>query len=476
MKRSHREGGHAGSGETAAIPRLEHRIQGGGGSRQFFEVSGRYRDASIRVELPRLTAGDARRVLTAARGVRVPSLGERHALLTELARWWPGDAALEGAALITGMPVSWLMQRIQEGRGLAERFAYRQSADSVATVYAGLPPDDPCEILHVISHALLAGAPLVLKASRREPFLAADAVRWMHAMDLPPGMLQLIYADEDSRAESLLLRDLVDAIDLALGTEDSRRRPGHRQSAGGSSCAVVLDASAALAHLSRAVAAPRNSRSERNFLCVGASNAERISAALTETYASLRPGDLLDRRTTLGQCDETAVHEVAASLGAAVAAGTMRPRPRMDPGRALHPAESLRRGLVVEHGEEPPGVDPWPIMTADWPVYVSGVRRVATVEEAERAIARASAWMASRRRAVSIYGAGLGRGASLAGSLGRFAEEVHVDRSPLGVDGWLHDGMDLNAILVRRGSGIAGRREPAGWHRGPPHRGHSPPS
>jgi hypothetical protein len=401
------------------------------------------------VWLPRLDRNIVDEIKDNLRKVRVPPLEKRKELIASLRGYSPSIEKLHLACKMSGHPVSLMKEMISDSKRMLKNIAEADSRDSEKTAYVGIPANDPRESFYFIAHSLLAGAPLVLKPSAQEPVISRDVVLYLQDRGMPDGFINLVYADTGEREESRLLLELMGAVDTPIimgSTNVSERQISFKAE---HSRGLVLDADKALPYLGTAVRFPHSCLTEHNYVVVGKDNFDKVVEGLYVAYSKLKPGDLLTETTNMSRVDE----EVLKNIGAMLRIGEMNDSMRvLYPlrGREIINGDFIRKGAIVEHFREDKGVGMNPLMTVSLPVYVTGVRRVDSVEEALIDLEGARKELiggcgAEKSMALGVYG-DVDKG--LLSKLSEYAHDISVNKSPFNVDGLVHQGIDLNKRLT----------------------------
>lgn len=375
----------------------------------------------------------------------VLSQHERLNLLEALVGYVPSLDALAHASIMTGMPLSWIEQSVADGKELACSIAslgMPSSSSPAKRTFVGITPNDPREYFFFFAHFLRAGTPSIVKLSSREPALGHDLALHLHHSGLPTGFLNIIYADTSSHTESHLLKLIAEAVDLPIVMGSTKVTDRQLSFNAEHSRGVVLDADYALPHLRASVLSPLSCLAEHNYIVVGHEHFERIIEHLGKLYAGLCKGDLLNRATTQGKIEEPVLRGIAQLLELGTAVDSMHVHPPFpySPGSDA--------GLVVEHFREDPTVGPNPFMTSPLPAYVTGVRMVRSIDEACADLSLAFADIekknGARSMAIGIYGPDTNE---LVHRIAPFAYDISVNKSPILINGNIHQGIKFGEYL-----------------------------
>ena len=263
-------------------------------------------------------------------------------------------------------------------------------------------------------------------------------MRHLHHSGLPPGILNVVYADTSSGTESHLLKSIAEAVDLPVVMGSTRITDRQLSFNAEHSRGVVLDSDAAIPHLHASVVSPLSCLAEHNYIVVGEENFARFVEHLELLYSSLRTGNLLDRRTTQGKTEESVLRGITQLIELGMVVDSMR---------VLYPRSYSPAGdsaLVVEHFREDPAIGPNPFMTSALPAYVTGVRMVRSIDEAcadfSLACAEIEKKNGARSMALGIYGHDAG---ALVSRFTPFAYDISVNRSPVIIRGDIHQGINF---------------------------------
>lgn len=184
--------------------------------------------------------------------------------------------------------------------------------EAVGVVAAIVPWNAPMVLLgHKIAPALLAGCPVVLKATSEAPGEAYVVAQIADEIGLPPGVLNVLTADREV-SERLVADPRVDKVSFTGSTAAGRRiaavcaeRIGRTTlELGGKSAAVVLDdydlESAARAIADQSIGLTGQTCSALTRVIVSRDRHDELVDALAERLAGFRVGDPFDSETQMG--------------------------------------------------------------------------------------------------------------------------------------------------------------------------------
>lgn len=353
--------------------------------RETFPSLMKFSDYPEKVELPRLTKQDCHAVLTAMdEAYRIPAR-ERRRLVRSLGNYRPSQKTIEGMCLMTGMPISWVRERVYEGIQMAQQIAELDAREGLSVVVAGITPNDPREVPFFMAHFLMAGTPATIKLSSREPFLGNEMLIFLYSRGLPKGYLNIIYADSSNPDERGMFKALLESpgiVPIVMGA--AYISPNQISFYAEHSRGLVLDAAKAVPHLRPSVESPNSCLAEHNYIVVGKDNYKKVVTELRKIYSSLRPGNLLDERTTLGRIDPEVIKQAHDNIRHCIyngSAGIAGPDPRK-PSRRPITTEDVAEGLVIQNLTQPDANSPNPLTWQPLPFYVTVVTYARTVEEA----------------------------------------------------------------------------------------------
>lgn len=397
----------------------------------------------IEVLLPRLKEEDREGVKRAIRRVERIDYSERARVIGSLVNYSPSRQTLESMCRFTGMPIAWISEKIKEGIQLAVGLSKRGLEESPYNNHAfvNITPNDPREFFFFAAHTLMADIPAVIKLSSREPFLGHEVTRHLLESGMPPGYVNILYADSSSRDDSKIVKDMLNdpaAIPIVMGS--ALLSPRQISFYADHSRGLVLDAAAAIPHLATSIFSPLSCLSEHNHIVVGRENYERIKHEVMSLYSSAITGNLLDEKTTMGKIEETVLSQLIGLIKLGVYSGTMNV--------IYARSEMPGHGALIEHYSEL-GTTPNLLMTQSLPAYVTGLRYVPTIEDALRDIARASACLPKLRKSMAIAVYGNNIPGDLTENLKKHAFTVSPNRPCDKVDGIEHQGVNMNHALTR---------------------------
>lgn len=184
--------------------------------------------------------------------------------------------------------------------------------EPVGVVAAIVPWNAPMVLLgHKVAPALLAGCPVVLKATSEAPGEAYVVAQIAHEIGLPPGVLNVLTADR-AVSERLVADPRVDKVSFTGSTTAGRRiaavcaeRIGRTTlELGGKSAAVVLDdydlESAAHAIADQAIGLTGQTCSALTRVIVSRERQGALVEALADRFAEVKVGDPFDLETGMG--------------------------------------------------------------------------------------------------------------------------------------------------------------------------------
>src|SRR3989344_6239946 len=430
---------------------LYHFIRGQEEGEQLFTVHGPFEEYPYTLSLARFTGSHFDFLRQTLLKAYAPALEERRRLLYSLAAFKPSTQCLHSICYLLGMPISWVRESIEQGKKIALAIASHASLDSSKKVAISISPNDPREIFYFVAHCLLAGTPTVIKLSSREPMLGAEVARYLHQQKLPPGLLNMIYADSSNREESMYVQSLMEWVDIPIVIGSARLSSKQISFCAEHSRGLVLSAEQALPHLKASITSPLSCLAERNYIVVGEHNYAQVLQELVHLYSSLKPGNLLDPQTTMGVIQQEALEEASTILKL----GEM-----VDTIKIIHPSSvpinstMIAQGLIVEHYSEDHVTGSNPFLVSSLPLYITGIRLVASVSEALRDLEMArhhieQSYNIPKSMALSIYGSepSLYKVEEYL-RLHNLAFDVHHNKSPVQVDGFVHQGIKLNEVLT----------------------------
>ena len=430
---------------------LHHFIHGQEEGEQLFTVIGPFAEYPFTLHLACFNGSHfdfLRQTLTKA---YAPPLEERRRWIYSLAGFEPSAQCLQSICYLLGMPITWVRESIEQGKKIALTIASYPSKDSHKKVAISISPNDPREIFYFVAHTLLAGTPTVIKLSSREPMLGAELIRYLHQQKLPPGLLNLIYADSSSPEESMYVQSLMEWVDLPIVMGSAVLSSKQISFCAEHSRGLVLNAEQALPHLKASITSPLSCLAERNYLVVGEQNYYQLLDALVELYSNLKPGHLLDPETTMGIIQQEALEEATTILKLGQMVDTIKV---IYPYSITLDASTVAKGLVVEHYSEDHATGSNPLLVSSLPLYITGIRLVGTIQEALRDLEVArhhieQTYNIPKSMALSIYGSepSLYKVEEYL-RLQNIAFDIHHNKSPVQVDGFIHQGIKLNEVLT----------------------------
>ncbi len=433
---------------------LQHIINGEYMNGLSFQVQSPFANVIYTIKLPRLKEKEITYARTSIRKADIPSLGERRELLHALAGYQPSQQTLQAICLMTGAPISIVQERINEGRSLVRMFAEREDvSESVnrKTMFVAIPSNDPREAFYFTGHALLAGTPTILKPSKREPVLGTDLVSHLLKSGLPPGYFNVLYGDSSEREDANLIRELVNDIDIPIVMGDAKISNRQLTFNADHSRGLVLESTMLGDHPSYSIEAPLSCLAEHNYLVVGKENFERVKENIIARYQTLRSGDLLDQKTRRGLIEDSTLNQGAALLNEGRANDTMKVLYPSHLQNGRIDAETIKNGLVIEHYSEDPGVGVNLCMDTVLPFYITALRRVDSLEQAITDLERAKSSIekktkGERSMALAVYG---NSDPDVLSRLESIAFDIHENESPMFVNGWRHQGINLQEVLTK---------------------------
>jgi len=410
-------------------------------------------DENYEIGVPRLTQEIARDAITATKNrlKKVPSLKIRKRAIESLMDYEPSEDVLEGLCRMSGHPVTLVKRLLNHSKQMLNKFLNHNSYDSNRTCYIGIPPNDPRESFFFIGQSLLAGSPVIIKPSAREPILTTELVKYLHldALKDHPGMLNLIHADTTNNLEGKLLEELMRRVDVPIVMGSTFVCPQQISFNADHSRALVLDADKAIPHLENSILFPHSCLAEHNYIVVGKENFEKLAESVIEIYNKLKSGDLMDPETNMSLVNQEVLEDISASIRVGEMYGNVN---------ALYPnnnnimnASKISHGVVVEHFSEDKKIGVNPLMTTSLPLYITCLRFVEHINEALLDLNAA-------RNEINIkYGVEKSMALGLYGEINseiyefgrKIAFDVHINESPYNV-GLRHQNIDLNKRLTKR--------------------------
>lgn len=433
---------------------LKHIINGEYVNRLSFEVQSPFANVSYRMKLPRLQEKEADYALHAVHTAKVPCLEERRNVVCSLANYQPSQETLEAMCFMTGAPISIVRERISEGKELVARLAQREDiyqGNNQKKVFVAIPSNDPREVFYFTAHAILAGTPTILKPSKKEPVLAKEIVSYLLGKGIPRGYLNVMYGDSQEKEDAEILRKVVQNIDLPIVMGDAKISEKQITFNADHSRGLILDATYALAHLSKSVEAPLSCLAEHNYVIVGERNFDLTVQRLKEIYSSMKEGDLLNRNTRRGLIEESTLEQAAALLSEGRANDSLKILYPLGLQEGKINPETIKQGVIVEHFSEDSNVGVNPLMDTVLPFYITCVRKVDSVNQALADLERAKIsiqrkYNVEKSMAMAIYDT---EERDTRSNIESLAFDVHRNESPMYVDGWRHQGINLHEVLTR---------------------------
>jgi betaine-aldehyde dehydrogenase len=236
---------------------------------------------------------------------------------------WPQEMGIVRSAAVAGVAAA--ANALEDYAGLAETFSFEERhtakrggaiglwvREPVGVVGAIIPWNAPLTLLtHKLGPALMAGCCVVVKASPEAPTIPLMIAEMAEEIGLPPGVLNVLTSDREA-SEHLVRHPDVDKISFTGSSAAGRRIAsicGGRMARytlelGGKSAAVVLDdydiEAAARGICGPAVFMTGQACSSLTRIVVTRSRHDRLVAALSACFASVRVGDPLDPATGMG--------------------------------------------------------------------------------------------------------------------------------------------------------------------------------
>lgn len=432
-----------------------------------------FQDYSISISLPRLSESNICEIFGAMDNYKIPSLSERRQIIETLSDYRPRDVSLESIVKITGMPVKWVSDMIEEGKNIALRIAKLDSDQSNKKVYVGIPPNDPREPFYFVAHLLLAGTPSIIKPSSREPVLTYDIIEYLNHRGMPKGMINLIYADTNDVGESQLLTNLMRSVDLPIVMGSTKVTENQVSFSADCSRGLVIGSKglqAVTPNIIHSIMAPNACIAEHNYVVVGSKDEIQVFAEkLASVYDNLKSGDLMDYSTTRGLIQQDVLEygvrllregQVMDTAGYWFA-GNNEPinnlfdrwyNCNVETNPQSINVEKVIDGVIAVHDSEDYKVSSNPLMVRPLPLYITGVRGVDNLEQAikdlEIAKIGVDEHVGTKSMALGIYGDIDPQGKYFE-RLKNVAYDVSINSSPMLADGIVHQGIDLNKELTK---------------------------
>lgn len=417
------------------------------------------RGYSVEFDLPRFP-GVIRRMLNQAMdNSEIPSVETRSDILDALTCYGASESVLQAYAAMTGKPVSWVANRLQDGLEMVERLKTTQDMNGRGkTSFVSLPPNDPMEPLFFLAHAVLAGSPTTIKVSSREPLLTYDIITQTLRRTPDIGkFIHVIYGDTERESPELLNAMERVQCPILMGATDLRLE--HKiEFHADRSRALVLDVEAAIPYLRDSIMAPDSCLAARNYIVVGEEQYERLAAAIRAEYAGLVHGNILEEETT-GSLFE---REVMRDAKDRVNMGRMWGNTQLIyPDSGKLGIEDFERGVILKLNTGAFNVKPNPFFWRPVPeAYVTAITVFETVDAAIEGLRKAQmAMMADTdgRYTKHMAGSVFAREDQLNGGkiekrFGGLVYHLHVNQSPMYVEGAEHQGI----VMQRELRGVRG--------------------
>lgn len=395
--------------------------------------------ADLTLQVARYGEKDAQAVREGLASVAGTSKERRAELLRALADYKAPEALLEEIALMTGVPIALVSERIDEGKDLARSFGDRVEETQGKSMCVAIPSNDSRESFYFIGHVLVSGSPAVMKPSRREPGLTTDIVRYLLGHGLDGNSMHVIHGDTTDTDDLNYLAQTRKGCDVSIVMGATDINGGTIHFDGDYSRALVLDAEQALGHMKATVESPLSCLAEHNYIVVGEEQYAKVVEGLERAYREMQGGDLLNRNTRRGKIEGSVLEQARAMLQQGVMFDCLKYR--------YGSATSLDCGVVVEHYSEDDQVGSNPLMTSPLPLYLTGVRCVDSLEAALGDLERARNKI-GRCMALAVYG---DLPKVYRARVEALAYETHYNKSPSKARGIVHQGIDLRERL-RRGA------------------------
>jgi len=400
-----------------------------------------------KIYLPKITPDDAGLAVNAVKTALIPPLEERLALGQQLQDYAPSSEALHIASASIGMPRSWVRQSITDGKKMVRKLLSYDSPTSKKTTFVGVSPNDPREIFFFLGHVLLAGSPLILKLSSREPAIGYEVVKFLQERGLPPGLVNVIYGNSSDPAQAELVRQIAKQTDIPIVMGDAALVPNQISFYAEHSRGLVLDAERVLPHLLASVQSPLSCLAEHNYIVVGQDQFEKVVQGLISAYKSLIPGDLDQEATTLGRIDSPTITQLRSMLEMGFLFDSAHLLYSREGAVSRDFSGDISRGLVVQHFSEDYGTGSNPLLTSPLPGYITAIRQVKDIKSAVMDLnAACSHLRGNKSMALGVYGE---LPKEWHEKMSELAHDVHFNESPLYVKGMRHQGINLNEVLTK---------------------------
>lgn len=410
---------------------------------QTFEVGSPYPEFShFTLELPKFSEEDLVRI---GEG-RVPDAKTRLDMLETLSQYSPNDRTIKQVSMMTGMPVSWVQNNIEQGIQMARNLLGLVSEPIDApgrSTWVSIPPNDPREIFYFLSHIILAGSPAVVKLSAREPALGNDIFQYLREQTPITDFVDLVFGDTTTDTEYLVGAMEKTDVPILMGSTDLSL-PGQITFDADLSRALVLDGEMALPHLEHSLRYPGSCLAERVIYVVGKSNFDFLENELKIKYQSLRKGDILHYLTEVGLISDTTTLE--SMINSRIALGTARV---LQPSLKKITRRALETGTIVRTYPAADETKPSLLTCTPLPqVYLTMIRMVDSIRDAMVAMYRANTQIEPRYgkpMALAIYGE---QAKDVAHNFESLAHDTKINQSPVEeVDGVMHQGVKLQNKL-----------------------------
>jgi hypothetical protein len=408
-------------------------------------------NANIECKLPHFESSHVEMIKSQLIDIPNFSLESRREIVQKLAWYEPSEDILNGLCIATNMPKSLVLEKINSGKKIALNISSLDPKDSNKTAFTGISPNDPREYFYFLSHFIMTGTRCTIKSSSREPYLGLDLVRYLYKEGLPSGMVNLIFADSTHSEQSKNVKESLLGSDVPIVMGDANLVESQISFYAEHSRSLILDADLAIKHLEHSILWPNSCLAEHNLIVVGKENYEKIISFLVSTYEKFKLGNLLDESTTLGEIDSASVEKLTDSLQVAELFDTVKILyPQKSKGELIN-LEDVKRGIVLEHFSEDKSCGVNPLFASPLPLYITCLRycesfdnAVSELKKGQNAIKEKTGHQ--KCMALSIYGE---INLNQKTELQSLAFDLHLNKSPMLVDGFVHQSILLHEVLTK---------------------------
>lgn len=429
--------------------KLENLINGQRKDGETFSIKSEF--YNYHLDLARYTNQDVEEVCTALNTCEIPPLRRRRELISLLKDFQVSGDTMRAICLMSGTPISLVQERIERGKEMLKTILSinGKEVSQRKTLFVAQPANDSQEPFFFIAHSLLAGTPMTIKVSRREPSLTMELAECLLEKGLPAGFLNIIHGDTTQKEDSLAIQRTLRLSHMPFVMGDGILNKKQYSFDGDYTKGLVLDADIVRIHLITSVEAPLSCLAEHNYLVVGEENFHSVVRDLKKAYSTLYGGSLLDVNTRRSSIDYMVRGQIADLLNQ----GRMH-----DTLRVLYPShliegritpETIEEGIIVEHYTEDLSLGVNPLMTKKLPAYITAVRCVSSLEQAVTILEEST--KKEKIMALAIYGnpEDAQYPQNFDARLKNIAYEIHRNKSPQERRGIYHQGINIQEVLTQ---------------------------